>query len=204
MTLDGKIASSSGHSKWVTGEKARHKVHELRNENDGVLVGVNTVIADDPELTVRGIEEGNSPVRIVMDSNGRVPENSRIFKNDGSSVIVATGNNVLYRKWPDLPDLKILNSPTATPEIKWLLSELHKLGLKSLLVEGGSYIFASFIKSRAVDRLVLFIAPKIIGGQDALSWCGQLGVDQLDQALQVDIVSITPVGEDWLIDAKIK
>ena len=103
-----------------------------------------------------------------------------------------------------MPNLKILNSPTATPEIKWLLSELHKLGLKSLLVEGGSYIFASFIKSRAVDRLVLFIAPKIIGGQDALSWCGQLGVEQLDQALQVDIVSITPVGEDWLIDAKIK
>ena len=69
----------------------------------------NTVIADDPELTVRGIAEGNSPVRIVMDSNGRVPENSRIFKNDGTPVIIATGNKTLYRKWPELPDLKILN-----------------------------------------------------------------------------------------------
>ena len=174
------------------------------NQNDAVLVGINTVIADDPELTVRGIENGNSPVRIVLDSKARIPENSRIFQNDGTPVIIATGNKVLSRKWPNLPDLKILTSPTATPEITWILSELHKLGLKSLLVEGGSFTYASFLKSGAVDRLVLFIGPKIIGGQEALSWCGELGVDQLDQALQIDINSITAVGEDWLIDAKIK
>ena len=204
LTLDGKIATASGHSKWITGEAARHKVHELRNQNDAVLVGINTVIADDPELTVRGIENGNSPVRIVLDSKARIPENSRIFQNDGTPVIIATGNKALSRKWPNLPDLKILTSPTATPEITWILSELHKLGLKSLLVEGGSFTYASFLKSGAVDRLVLFIGPKIIGGQEALSWCGELGVDQLDQALQIDISSITAVGEDWLIDAKIK
>ena len=204
LTLDGKIATASGHSKWITGEAARHKVHELRNQNDAVLVGINTVIADDPELTVRGIENGNSPVRIVLDSKARIPENSRIFQNDGTPVIIATGNKALSRKWPNLPDLKILTSPTATPEITWILSELHKLGLKSLLVEGGSFTYASFLKSGVLDRLVLFIGPKIIGGQEALSWCGELGVDQLDQALQIDISSITAVGEDWLIDAKIK
>ena len=204
LTLDGKIATASGHSKWITGEAARHKVHELRNKNDAVLVGINTVIADDPELTVRGIENGNSPVRIVLDSKARIPENSRIFQNDGTPVIIATGNKALSRKWPNLPDLKILTSPTATPEITWILSELHKLGLKSLLVEGGSFTYASFLKSGVLDRLVLFIGPKIIGGQEALSWCGELGVDQLDQALQIDISSITAVGEDWLIDAKIK
>jgi len=204
LTLDGKIATASGHSKWITGEAARQKVHELRNQNDAVLVGINTVIADDPELTVRGIENGNSPVRIVLDSKARIPVNSRIFQNDGTPVIIATGNKALSRKWPNLPDLKILTSPTATPEITWILSELHKLGLKSLLVEGGSFTYARFLKSGAVDRLVLFIGPKIIGGQEALSWCGELGVDQLDQALQIDISSITAVGEDWLIDAKIK
>ena len=204
LTLDGKIATASGHSKWITGEAARQKVHELRNQNDAVLVGINTVIADDPELTVRGIENGNSPVRIVLDSKARIPVNSRIFQNDGTPVIIATGNKALSRKWPNLPNLKILTSPTATPEITWILSELHKLGLKSLLVEGGSFTYARFLKSGAVDRLVLFIGPKIIGGQEALSWCGELGVDQLDHALQIDISSITPVGEDWLIDAKIK
>ena len=204
LTLDGKIATASGNSKWITGEAARHKVHELRHQNDAVLVGINTVIVDDPELNVRGIAKGNSPVRIVLDSMARIPENSRIFQNDGIPVIIATGNKALSRKWPNLPNLKILTSPTATPEITWILSELHKLDLKSLLVEGGSFTYASFLKSGAVDRLVLFIGPKIIGGQKALSWCGELGVDQLDQALQIDISSITTVGEDWLIDAKIK
>ena len=204
LTLDGKIATASGNSKWITGEAARHKVHELRHQNDAVLVGINTVIADDPELTVRGIAKGNSPVRIVLDSMARIPENSRIFQNDGIPVIIATGNKALSRKWPNLPNLKILTSPTATPEINWILSELHKLGLKSLLVEGGSYTYASFLKSGAVDRLVLFIGPKIIGGQEALSWCGELRVNQLNQAIQIGINSITAVGEDWLIDAKIK
>jgi len=204
ITLDGKIATASGHSKWITGEAARHKVHELRNQNDAVLVGINTVIADDPELTVRGIRDGKSPVRIVLDSKARIPGNSRVLKNDGNRVIIFTGNNVVSRKWPNLPNLKILNSPTKIPEITWILSEIQKLGLKSLLVEGGSFTFASFLKIGAVDRLLLFIGPKIIGGQDALSWCGELGVDKLEKALQIDIISITSVGEEWLIDAKIK
>ena len=204
ITLDGKIATASGHSKWITGEAARQKVHELRNQNDAVLVGINTVIADDPELTVRGITNGNSPVRIVLDSMARIPENSKIFKSDGTPVIIITGNKALSRKWPNLKDITILTSPTSTPEIKWILSELQNLGLRSLLVEGGSFINSSFIRSGAVDRLLLFIGAKIIGGQDALSWCGELGVDQLDQAMQIDISSISAVGEDWLIDAKIK
>ena len=204
ITLDGKIATASGHSKWISGITARKKVHELRNQNDAVLVGINTVIADDPELTVRGIANGNSPVRVVLDSMARIPENSRIFKSDGTPVIIFTGRKALSRKWPNLPDLKILTSPTDTPEITWILSELHKLGLRSLLVEGGSFIYASFLKIRAVDRLVLFISPKIMGGQDALSWCGELGVDQLDQAMQIEISSITTLGEDFLIDGKIK
>ena len=204
ITLDGKIATASGHSKWITGEAARQKVHELRNQNDAVLVGINTVIADDPELTVRGITNGNSPVRIVLDSMARIPENSKIFKSDGTPVIIFTGNKALSRKWPNLKDITILTSPTSTPEIKWILSELQNLGLKSLLVEGGSFINSSFLRSGAVDRLLLFIGAKIVGGQDALSWCGELGIDQLDQAMQIDISSISAVGEDWLIDAKIK
>ena len=167
-------------------------------------MGINTVIADDPELTVRGITNGKSPVRIVLDSMGRIPENSRIFKRDGTPVIIVTGNKALSRKWPNLQDIKILSSPTETPEIVWILSELHKLGLKSVLLEGGSFIYASFLKTGSVDRLVLFIGPKIIGGQHALSWCGDLGVDQLDQAMQIEISSITTVGEDWVIDGKIK
>lgn len=204
VTVDGKIATGSGHSKWITGEAARLKAHQLRHENDAILVGINTVLTDDPELTVRGIEEGRSPVRIVLDSKARIPEQSRLFQNDGVPVIIITGNQAPSRIWPDLAELKIIEAPEETPDILWVLSELKKLGLKSLLVEGGSLIHASFLKSNCVDQLALFMAPKIIGGQDSLSWCGDLNVENVNDACQLDISSITPLGEDWFISAKLK
>ena len=203
-TLDGKIATSTGHSKWITGEAARQKGHELRNGNDAILVGINTVLADDPELTVRGIDGGRSPVRIVLDSKGRIPEQSRVFQEDGVPVVIVTGNHAPLRKWPELAQLTILTAPTRTPDILWVLSEIRKLGMNSLLVEGGSLIHASFIKSNTVDQLALFLAPKVIGGQEALSWCGNLGVDSVDDAPKMEISSVTALGEDWMISAIIK
>jgi len=190
-TLDGKIATSTGHSKWITGEAAQQKGHELRNGNDAILVGINTVLADDPELTVRGIDGGRSPVRIVLDSKGRIPEQSRVFQEDGVPVVIVTGNHAPLRKWPELAELTILTAPTRTPDILWVLSEIRKLGMNSLLVEGGSLIHASFIKSNTVDQLALFLAPKVIGGQEALSWCGNLGVNSVDDAPQMEISSVT-------------
>ena len=204
VTVDGKIATGSRHSKWITGDAARLKAHQLRHENDAILVGINTVLTDDPELTVRGIEEGRSPVRIVLDSKARIPEQSRLFQNDGVPVIIITGNQAPSRIWPELAELKIIEAPEETPDILWVLSELKKLGLKSLLVEGGSLIHASFLKSNCVDQLALFMAPKIIGGQDSLSWCGDLNVENVNDACQLDISSITPLGEDWFISAKLK
>ena len=203
-TLDGKIATATGHSKWITGEAARQKGHELRNENDAVLVGINTVLTDDPELTVRGIDGGRSPVRIVLDSKGRIPEQSRVFQQDGVPVVIVTGSHAPLRIWPELADLTILTSPTRTPDILWVLSEIRKLGMNSLLVEGGSLIHASFIKSNTVDQLALFLAPKVIGGQEALSWCGNLEVDTVNEAPQLEISSVTALGEDWMVSAKIK
>ena len=91
ITVDGKIATGLGHSKWITGDAAKQKAHQLRHENDAILVGINTVLKDDPELTVRGIEGGRSPVRIVLDSKACIPEQSRIFHNDGVPVIIFTG-----------------------------------------------------------------------------------------------------------------
>jgi len=203
-TLDGKIATATGHSKWITGEAARQKGHELRNENDAVLVGINTVLTDDPELTVRGIDGGRSPVRIVLDSTARIPEQSRVFQQDGVPVVIVTGNHAPLRKWPELAELTILTAPTRTPDILWVLSEIRKLGMNSLLVEGGSLIHASFIKSNTVDQLALFLAPKVIGGQEALSWCGNLEVDTVNEAPQLEISSVTALGEDWMVSAKIK
>ena len=203
-SVDGKIATGSAHSKWITGDVARRKAHQLRHENDAILVGINTILTDDPELTVRGIEKGRSPVRIVLDSKARIPEQSRVFQNDGVPVIIITGNQAPSRNWPERAELKIIRAPAETPDILWVLSELKKHGLKSLLVEGGSLIHASFLKSKSVDHLALFMAPKIIGGQDSLSWCGDLNVDNVNDACQLDISSITPLGEDWFILAKLK
>ena len=203
-TLDGKIATATGHSKWITGEAARQKGHELRNENDAILVGINTVLTDDPELTVRGIDGGRSPVRIVLDSKGRIPEQSRVFQEDGVPVVIVTGSHAPFRIWPELADLTILTASTRTPDILWVLSEISKLGLNSLLVEGGSLIHASFIKSNTVDQLVLFLAPKVFVGQEALSWCGNLEVDTVNDAPQLEISSVTALGEDWMVSAKIK
>tara|TARA_B100000315_G_scaffold73479_1_gene67070 strand:- start:268 stop:924 length:657 start_codon:yes stop_codon:yes gene_type:complete len=203
-SVDGKIATGTGHSKWITGDVARQKAHQLRHENDAILVGINTILTDDPELTVRGIEKGRSPVRIVLDSKARIPEQSRVFQNDGVPVIIITGNQAPSRNWPERAELKIIRAPAETPDILWVLSELKKHGLKSLLVEGGSLIHASFLKSKSVDHLALFMAPKIIGGQDSLSWCGDLNVDNVNDACQLGISSITPLGEDWFILAKLK
>ena len=204
ITVDGKIATGLGHSKWITGDAAKQKAHQLRQENDAILVGINTVLKDDPELTVRGIEGGRSPVRIVLDSKACIPEQSRIFHNDGVPVIIITGNKAPSRSWPELEKLNIFVAPTKTPDVLWIMAKLKKLGVKSLLVEGGSLIHASFLKSNCVDQLAFILAPKIIGGQAALSWCGDLNVENVNDACQLDIISITPLGEDWFISAKLK
>ncbi len=204
ISLDGKIATASGKSKWITGEKARREVHELRNKNDAILVGINTVLADDPQLNVRNIIDGESPIRIVLDSNARIPRQSQVFKNDGVPVIIFKGNKARRKVWPKLSNLEIIEAPSETPEILWVLSELRKFGIKNLLVEGGSIIHASFLKSHCVNNIALFIAPKIIGGQDSLSWCGNLNIGNLEKILQTEIISITPVGKDFLVLVKFK
>ena len=203
-TLDGKIATATGHSKWITGEEARNKGHQLRHAHDAILVGVNTVLADDPELTVRGVENGKSPVRVILDSKARAPLQSKVFQADGISVLWFVGKQAKLEKKPDLPDLKIIHSPEQTPDVKWVLREMEKLGIKSLLVEGGSRVHSSFLKSKCVDELALFLAPKIIGGQEAISWCGDLGVKKVDDAPQWNINEIVPVGNDWLVSATSK
>ena len=204
ISLDGKIATALGESKWISGKKSRKKVQELRAKHDAILVGINTILVDDPQLNVRGILKGNSPIRVVLDSKARIPNQSKVFKNDGVPVIIITGNQAPRKIWPKLSCLKIIEAPSEIPKIKWVLNELNKIGINNLLVEGGGIIHASFLKSKCVNKIVLFLAPKIIGGQNALTWCSNLNIENLEESLKAEIISVNKLEEDWLILAKLK
>ena len=202
ISLDGKIACSGGDSKWITSEAARLEAHRLRNENDAILVGINTVLQDDPSLNVRGIEGGKSPVRVILDSRARLPSGSKVLAHDGIKILHVTGKESVSAFSEPHNHFENLQSPSSRPNIKWLLEHLEQRGYRSLMVEGGSEVHASFIESGFVSRLHLFIAPKIIGGQNAPSWCAELGIIKMADTSSWRILSIEPVGPDFHLIAE--
>ena len=202
ITLDGKIATSGGDSKWITGESARLEGHHSRSQHDAILVGINTVSQDDPSLTTRGIPNGRSPTRIILDSKGRLQSNSKILEDDGVKVIQVIGNEINPATIKSGKNVEILRAPSTHPEPLWLLEQLGMKGIRSLLVEGGAKVHGSFIKSECVTRLQLFIAPKVVGGQSALSWCGDLGTNLIADATDWKILSVQPLGQDFHLIAE--
>ena len=202
ITLDGKIATAREDSKWITGESARLEGHRLRSQHDAILVGINTVSQDNPSLTTRGIPNGRSPTRIILDSKGRLPSVSKVLEDDGVQVIQVIGNEINPATIKSGQNVEILRAPSAQPEPLWLLEQLGMKGMRSLLVEGGAKVHGSFIESRFVTRLQLFIAPKVIGGQSALSWCGDLGTNLIADATDWKILSVQPLGQDFHLIAE--
>ena len=202
ISLDGKIASAGGDSKWITGESARLEGHRLRSQHDAILVGINTISQDNPSLTTRGISNGRSPTRIILDSKGRLPSDSKVLKDDGVKVIQVIGNEIDPATIKSGKKVEIIRAPSAQPEPLWLLEELEMMGIRSLLVEGGAKVHGSFVESGCVTSLHLFIAPKVIGGQSALSWCGDLGNNLIADAKDWRILSVQPLGMDFHLIAE--
>ena len=200
-TLDGKIATKTGESQWITGPAARKLGHWLRHTHDAMLVGINTVLADNPALTTRGIPEGRHPVRVVLDSYGRLPENSRLLAEDGVSVFVATGRDAQNDGFCERPHVTVLQATTVRPELSWVLDQLAERGHRKVLIEGGSQLHASALVANLPNRLVLFLAPKVIGGQAALGWCGEWGAEGLADTTRWSIRTHRSVGEDLMIVA---
>jgi riboflavin-specific deaminase-like protein len=201
QTLDGRIATLTGQSQWITCEPARALAHELRATHDAVLVGIGTVLHDNPRLTVR-LVDGPDPLRVVADSSLRIPLDSFLLtEQPDRTIVVATegasedrvaavracGAQVIFgRRGPDGLDL---------PD---LLRRLRELGVRSLMVEGGSGITTSLLRAGLVDRLVVCIAPKVLGtGLDAV---GDLGIRDLGQALTFRETSIRQLGPDIVFD----
>ena len=203
-TLDGKIAASSGDSRWVTGARARALVHRWRNEMDAVLVGAATARADDPQLTCR-IAGGRNPYRVVLDSRLRMPLTAQVFKQkDAAKTILAATGAASPAKICAVKALGALvwRLPVKGHQVAWrpLLRKLAGHGIVSVLIEGGAAVAASALKNGVVDKVEFFYAPKIIGG-DGRAMIDGLAIGKMVQAIQLKNISARSVGADLLVTA---
>jgi len=207
ISLDGKIATKSGDSRWISGEEARKQVHNLRHITDAIMVGVNTVLADDPLLTCRccggrGGTARKQPLRIVVDSRGRTPPTARLFSEPGKTLL-ALGRSVTPGEAAAFAQAgaELLELPSAEGlvDLEKLLRALGEREITSVLVEGGEILLGSLFDRGLVDRVIAFIAPIIIGGKEAKTAVGGKGVDKVADSLKLERVSVERFGEDLMV-----
>ena len=199
VTLDGKIATGSGNSKWITGPNARQLVHRLRHEHQAILIGSETLLKDDPSLNTRDIHQGISPIKVILDGRARMPRQAKCLRDNESKTIWVVGRKAPDPDWELPSNLIRLTSPGVRPEISWVLSQLENFDIHSILVEGGAQIHASFLKSKLVDKIYLFLAPRVLGNE-GLSWCGELGIENLMDTLNFKIIRTKQLNPDLLIE----
>ncbi|MBI4440121.1 bifunctional diaminohydroxyphosphoribosylaminopyrimidine deaminase/5-amino-6-(5-phosphoribosylamino)uracil reductase RibD [Candidatus Woesearchaeota archaeon] len=202
-SLDGKIATSTGKSKYITGEDSRKYVHKLRSEVDAVMIGINTLIADDPLLDSR-LVKGKDPIKIIVDSKLRMPLKARIMKAP-EKIIVATTVKAPKSKVKQLQQkgVKIIATPpkAGSVDLEALMKELGNHEITSVLIEGGNRINSSALKEKVVDKILIFTAPRLIGkGLDAF---GDLGIKNLDRTINLKNISTKKIGKDILVEGYI-
>jgi diaminohydroxyphosphoribosylaminopyrimidine deaminase/5-amino-6-(5-phosphoribosylamino)uracil reductase len=202
VTLDGKLATGRGDSRWVTGPEARAHVHRLRDRVDAVLVGAGTARADDPRLTTRlPGGGGHDPLRVVLDTGLALPARLRLFRQRSpAKTIVAHASARTRRLGPGVELLRCRRGPGGV-DLADLLARLGERGVTHLLVEGGASVHGAFLRAGLADRIALFVAPKIAGG-DGKSWVGGPGVDRMADALRLTDVEVEEVGEDLLVTGR--
>lgn len=204
-TLDGKIATESGDSKWVTGPNARALVHQLRDQVNGIMVGINTILADNPKLNTRLHEGGRDPIRIILDSKLQIPSTANVFNLESNAkTIIATTQKASKEKIKLLSsaDVEVVNLPADKNGQVDLLQLLKWLGEKEIchiLLEGGGNVATSFLKQQFIDELWWFIAPKILGGSNSLTPVRELEFTKMKEAIKINEISSQKIGEDILI-----
>jgi diaminohydroxyphosphoribosylaminopyrimidine deaminase/5-amino-6-(5-phosphoribosylamino)uracil reductase len=206
MSLDGKIATKSGDSKWISGDESRRYVHFLRYISDAILVGVNTILIDDPQLTARcGYRGGmtkKQPLRVIVDAAGRTPLTARVFSEPGT-VLLAVGETVsptqkrAYTKAG--ADVLVLPSKRGLVDLDELMQALGKRQITSVLVEGGSSLLGSLCDRNLVDKITVFIAPIIIGGEKARTAIGGKGIDKVVNSLKLEHIKTNQFDSDLMI-----
>jgi diaminohydroxyphosphoribosylaminopyrimidine deaminase/5-amino-6-(5-phosphoribosylamino)uracil reductase len=199
MTLDGKIATTSGHSTWVTNQEARQIVHQMRAACDAVIVGGNTVRLDNPRLTSHQ-QQAHNPLRVVMSRSLQLPEQAHLWETKEAPTLVLTevGANPAFKEALLKQGVEVVEFPQLTPE--QAMTYLYERGFCSILWECGGTLAARAIASKAVQKVVAFIAPKIIGGSNAPTPVGELGLTAMTEALSLEDVEIRVVGSDCLIE----
>ena len=206
ISLDGKIATASGKSRWITGPKARQCVHALRDTVDAILVGAGTVVKDDPLLTTRlKNKKGKNPARVILDNKCRVSLDARVFWNsETQKVIYVTGGNVPADREKQLRimgvDLWVVEENEDGLDLTQVMRKLGDQGLTSVLIEGGGEVNASALKSRIVDKVMFFVAPIIIGGRNTPGAVAGKGIENLDEALKVKKLTVRQIGPDFLLE----
>lgn len=202
-TMDGKIATRNGGSKWISGEASRRFVHQLRDQVDGVLVGIGTVLRDDPLLTTRK-KEGSEPYRIVLDSQLKIPEEAKVFEHSPSKVILATTESAPQEKIERMEKrgvrVLIVDSKEGRVDLRSCLSKLGEIGIMTLLVEGGSRVNGSFLDEGLIDKFLLFLSPKLIGDPQALGIFGGKGVANLKDSVALKEIKTKRIGEDIFVE----
>lgn len=207
ITLDGKIATATGQSKWITNETSRAYGYKLRDIYDGIMVGINTVIEDNPMLTAR-VDGGKNPIRIVVDSSLKIDINANVVQDKSAKTIVATTDKadkdkILKLQAQDVDVIVVDKDENDKVDIEKLLDILGQQNICSILVEGGATLSGSFVAKKLVDKVYFFIAPKIVGGKEAKTPVAGTGILNLQEALALKDIQIEKLEEDILIIGRV-
>ncbi|CQR74566.1 Riboflavin biosynthesis protein RibD [Sporomusa ovata DSM 2662] len=207
MSLDGKIAAYTGHSKWITGPAAREYVHRLRDIYDGILVGIGTVLTDNPRLTTRLPAGGQNPVRIVIDTMARTPLTANVVTDKQATTIIAVSQAAPPERIAALQshgvEVLVLAQTPLGVNLRQLFTILGERRITSVFVEGGAAINASLLTANLIDKVYCFIAPKILGGKAAPGPVGGTGVETVDQAILLEDIATQTIGTDVLLNGYI-
>ena len=210
MTLDGKIATESGSSN-ISGKKDLERVHEIRKECDGIMVGIGTVLADDPRLTVHKIDAKpeDNPVRVVVDSKCRTPADARITNDDAKTIIA--GANEYKEEFMKTDTYKTLKergvkfffSGDKRVDLKALMNYLHEEGIEKLMLEGGATLNFSMIKAGLIDEISICVAPMVVGGANAKTFFDGDGFNTMDESVKLELIDYYPLDKDFILNYKV-
>ncbi len=200
ITLDGKIATRTGHSKWITSESSRNTVHRLRGINDAILVGSGTILKDNPSLNVRFLKGYNDPVRVVLDKHLTIKTTSNIFKIPGNNIIFTSSKVSFkkFKKFDKFENTKLVKLNLFKNKFNWedILDVLGDAGIISVLVEGGSKIISSLVKSRAIDKYIFFISPKFFSDNSAIPFSSGLITRKVQDGIKLSNIQIKIINPD--------